>query len=156
MGGRHAALPQLIDLQYRLQQTVEPLGGKSGDRHQGNALCLRKRAYQAVLNDPDRGLAILYGIPLVETDNQGTPLLDHLPGNPEVLLFKAFLPIEQEDHHLGKVDRPLGVGSRKPFDPVGHFGAAAQPGGIDQPEGLPLVFPIDRYGIAGDARLRPG
>ena len=76
--------------------------------------------------------------------------------NPEVLRLKPLGRIEQQHHHLGKVDRAQAIGDGQLFELVLDLGALAHTGCVDQFDSPPLPLPGHGNGIARDPGLGTG
>ena len=100
-------------------------------------------------------------VPFVDGNQQRAPFLDRHAGDLQVLVFQPLGRIEQQHHHLGEVDSAARIGDGELFQLVLHLGALSHAGRVDQANVARLAglgvdpLPVDRDGIAGDARFRP-
>ena len=95
-------------------------------------------------------------VPFVDRDDQRPPFVDDMAGDGEILLVEDRLAVQHQDHHLRQPDGVQRVAGRQLLDPVGDLGAAAHARGVDQPDGMAAIGPVDRDGVPGHPGLRAG
>ena len=82
--------------------------------------------------------------------------VEHLIGNAQILGLQPSCRIQQQDHHLGHVDRPTRVGGGQFLQLVFNLGPFAQSRRIDKPHRLAFPLPVQADAVAGDAGFGTG
>ena len=111
------------------QVQVASLERRDGDH--GQAPGLRQGALQAVAQGLHGALAVPAGVPLVDRNHQGPPLVDHQAGDRQVLLLHRRFGLDQQNHDLRETHGAQGVGNRQLFQLAHDLGPAAEARGVD-------------------------
>ena len=141
---------------------VHALARARADRDQRHAAHLRQPFVQSGPDAVEKGTGLGRHIPLVDGDNQRAPFVQHTARDLEILVLQSLRRVEQQHHDFGEIDRALRVGDRQLFELVGHAGAFAHAGGVDQANRAQLAVgrvgpvPVHRDRVARDPRFRPG
>ena len=137
----------------------QPVHAPARMRRQGHERCAAQLGQLAVRQSRQLGqtrLGVFFQVPLRgHIDNGPALALDQI-GQLQVLDVKGIVLVHHQHDHLGKGDGADGVGDRQLLQLLLHAGLAAHAGRVDQPDVTPLIFPVDRDRVAGDAGFRTG
>ena len=126
-------------------QLLHRTAGLGGDVHPLRPLHLRQR--QVDLAVQQVAPVLVDQVPLVERQHQRPAGLDHHRQHPLVLLGQRLRRVDQDDDHLGGVDRAVRAHRGVELVPAGLPDLAAQTGGVDEtPESCRPIRSASRRG----------
>ncbi len=156
LGGRDAAVPDLVGIDDILHQPVKAIARLAGNRHGTDAARLRQKPLGLFAQIGQIGLRVFDQIPLVEGKHSGAAFADDEVDQLQILLFERDGAVEHDDDGFRKADGAQRIRDRELFQLLRHLGLAAHAGRIEHLDGAAAPVPFDRDAVAGDAGFRTG
>ena len=91
-------------------------------------------------------------IPLIDSQHDSPSAFQNEASNMGILVGHPLLRIQQQQHHVGRLDGLQGLDHGKLLNGLEHFALAAQACGIDQLEFLAIPLERHRDGVPGSTR----
>ena len=145
-----------MGLKHGGHQTLDAATAVRRQGHERRALQLGQLVLSHLGQLGQSGLGVFLEVPFGgDIDERPAFTLDQI-GQLQVLGVEGVVLVHDQNDHLGEGDGADGVGDRQLLQLLLHPGLATHAGGVDQPDVLAFVFPVDRDGVAGDAGLGAG